>query len=279
MCLRLYKYTDFKGALASLQNQTLRLKIVKAWNDPFESDFSGWIREEDSSLEELKTKAYLIKQKLSNQYAAVCFTTVQNDIIMWSHYADDHKGICLEFETCKSDNGFNGEDLFKVSSAKGEKLREVNYMSMPSERILANFKDNEHEEYHKILATKGLQWSYEKEWRYISYFTEAKEYLDKLPKILDDPNQLKNFTLHMPEYKDKTFNKERLISVSFGMRAGEKDLNKTNRVFDLLEQEYPQVKTFQMARNVNRFQINAVPWIRENGQFYRPEGRFLPEKY
>ncbi|MBK7525892.1 MAG: DUF2971 domain-containing protein [Saprospiraceae bacterium] len=33
-------------------------------------------------------------------YGGVCsFTTNNNNILMWSHYANNHKGICLEFIT------------------------------------------------------------------------------------------------------------------------------------------------------------------------------------
>ena len=30
-----------------------------------------------------------------------CLSTVMDDILMWSHYSDSHKGLCLEFDTTK----------------------------------------------------------------------------------------------------------------------------------------------------------------------------------
>ena len=34
-----------------------------------------------------------------SQRGVACFTTELNNILMWSHYADGHKGFCLEFDT------------------------------------------------------------------------------------------------------------------------------------------------------------------------------------
>jgi hypothetical protein len=33
-----------------------------------------------------------------------CFSEVCDDILLWSHYADGHKGICLEYKTIENNN-------------------------------------------------------------------------------------------------------------------------------------------------------------------------------
>src|ERR1017187_864386 len=36
---------------------------------------------------------------IPNRWRIYCLTPVPNSTLMWSHYADNHKGICLEFAT------------------------------------------------------------------------------------------------------------------------------------------------------------------------------------
>ena len=31
-------------------------------------------------------------------YGIACFTTKNDNTLLWSHYADEHQGICLEFD-------------------------------------------------------------------------------------------------------------------------------------------------------------------------------------
>ena len=38
-------------------------------------------------------------QDVIAQRRIYCLTPIPNNILMWSHYADNHKGICLEFDT------------------------------------------------------------------------------------------------------------------------------------------------------------------------------------
>ena len=74
---------------------------------------------------------------------------------MWSHYADGHRGICLEFDTSC--------DLF-------DKVYEVSYSDEypamnPIELVLTKDPDSIDREALKPLLTKYKCWEYEKEWR------------------------------------------------------------------------------------------------------------------
>lgn len=37
-------------------------------------------------------------ERITEQIGVLCLSGVKNDILMWSHYADAHRGICLEFD-------------------------------------------------------------------------------------------------------------------------------------------------------------------------------------
>lgn len=78
----------------------------------------------------------------------VCFSKVRDDILMWAHYADKHKGLCLEFDgscNCK----FFGE---------AQPVEYEDYTPIPLH------KDKKRQMTRAILM-KSKHWSYEKEYR------------------------------------------------------------------------------------------------------------------
>lgn len=86
-----------------------------------------------------------------------CFSEVNNSLLMWSYYADCHKGVCLEFdlttETAQNDNIVKN-------------IGKVNYSS--------NYSDTWTNE--NALFTKSIEWNHEQEWRIVADM-EIEEYL------------------------------------------------------------------------------------------------------
>ena len=84
--------------------------------------------------------------------AICCFTAVSDDILMWSHYADGHKGLCLEFEATNRTRFFGA-------------AQRVTYKgSFPVVRIGSL---NSEEWVEAAFLTKSSRWSYEYEWRIV----------------------------------------------------------------------------------------------------------------
>ena len=78
----------------------------------------------------------------------VCFSRVRDDILMWAHYADKHKGICFEFDG--SDNcQFFGE---------AQPVEYEDYTQIPLD------KDSKRQ-MTRVILTKSKHWLYEKEYR------------------------------------------------------------------------------------------------------------------
>lgn len=76
------------------------------------------------------------------------------DILMWSHYANAHKGVCLRM---------NSAVLTKSFPAHGK----VRYSEDRPHAMLGS--DGPMDLLEKILFTKAKKWEYENEWRYIAY--------------------------------------------------------------------------------------------------------------
>lgn len=94
-----------------------------------------------------------------------CFSKKNDSLLMWGHYADAHKGICIEFNS--------NESIFK-------ELIEVEYVSSPytitidsGEKLRLEFFDRIAK---NIVATKHESWEYEHELRLIGNVGESYNY-------------------------------------------------------------------------------------------------------
>lgn len=93
------------------------------------------------------------KRKLEMRHSrgVCCFSEKSDDIVMWSHYADAHKGFCLAFRT----------DARPFSSA-----RPVHYATdLPALNPTSMLLDDDESAFWAMILTKFDCWSYEKEWR------------------------------------------------------------------------------------------------------------------
>ena len=122
----------------------------------------------------IRQKALDTFQEYMRKRIKVCSFSERNDsILMWSHYANEHKGICIEYDF-KNDN-----DIFNV-------LEPVFYAEAGFDLTPYIFNVLENSRILKISAiTKAKDWEYEKEWRIIfpNYIdTDGGYHIVPLPK-------------------------------------------------------------------------------------------------
>ena len=91
------------------------------------------------------------KKVMLNERGVCCFSARNDDILMWSHYADCHKGFCLGFRT----------DSEPFSRAWPVEYRAEVPAVNPTSLILEEVQDA----FRAMIATKSQCWSYEQEWR------------------------------------------------------------------------------------------------------------------
>jgi len=78
--------------------------------------------------------------------------------LMWSHYADQHRGFCF------------GYDIAKTSTGKIQPINYYRQRTITTQQILdmLDGKENAKKEIDDaVLLSKAKPWKYEKEWRYI----------------------------------------------------------------------------------------------------------------
>jgi hypothetical protein len=179
-----YKYSRVENVYKLLESKTLWFSSPKDFNDPFdcninlidftpsEMDIVKLINEKVEGNRSLRRKeiqknkqnSYRIKKQMAEQFQEVfynsgvcCFSEVNDNMLMWSHYADNHKGICLKFSSTISD--------IATMTAKvkySENFEKVKYFSGDSYSI-----------FHLVFS-KFDNWSYEKEIRAFRLFHNGK---------------------------------------------------------------------------------------------------------
>jgi len=177
----LYKYlprdtsfdsTDTPGSLSVIRDGTLKYTSPIDFNDPFDCQpdydldalFNSILEIEPVSPLEVLQGANPSKhwngEWLHEQYVPAfgvcCFSRNAKNILMWSHYASDHRGIAVEFQS-KPQEGFDNQDISASLSAM-----EVKYQD---QKPLIEQFGREFDK--KLLLTKSRDWEYEEESRVV----------------------------------------------------------------------------------------------------------------
>jgi hypothetical protein len=98
-----------------------------------------------------KAFQFMHNRMMRSAVGIYCVSTVPDDILMWSHYASHHRGICLEF------------DGLGALMAQAQQVRYV--MGRPA---INPYVDEPEWMMECAFLTKAKQWEYEDEWRIIS---------------------------------------------------------------------------------------------------------------
>jgi|LSQX01.1.fsa_nt_gb hypothetical protein len=158
---------------------SLEIDNLEIWkNRVCEILFKYWPQENpDENLKievakKIKNYDGLAQQLRHNELGISCFSETQKSILMWSHYAEQHKGICLAYDT----------GMFLTKSHQIDILHWLNpvlYKNDISDSICALTRKADGEKLTKdeedilnlrLLLTKAEDWSYEMEWRLTFWF-------------------------------------------------------------------------------------------------------------
>ena len=102
----------------------------------------------------LEDKSRSYQKVVLQSFGIYTLSKTPRAILMWSHYADSHKGFCIEYRR-SPDNAL--ADAGKVTYPEDDKFPEINYFVRDKHKLV--------EEVSKIVLTKSKRWKYEKEWR------------------------------------------------------------------------------------------------------------------
>lgn len=179
-----------------------------------------------SDAEEMRTKPGLLNwfveqcsrdlaKNIEINYRVYCLTPRDDNLLMWSHYAKDHTGVCLQFDV--RTEPFIGA------------CKVVYQPTLPVNTLL----EHENDTMIKTLLTKSDVWSYEQEYRVI-----AKDEREPIPNMPTAVNSL----VHIGEAA--------LVRITVGCRC-----DQTDRIVDMVQRHQPQVSVRKANRHPHRYGI------------------------
>jgi hypothetical protein len=188
---RVYKYHKINKFLYDLLiNNEIWFGDPYSFNDPFDCNLTidgnntsdqiknyfkiaNWesIRETDEDVQQLiisnfsdkvafQNKINSISKQIIGKMGLACFTGTKDNLLMWAHYTEEHKGICIEFDYTKD------TEFFKP-------FKNVRYDDTYPVYNYLNDKNNVVEQ---LVLHKSRHWSYEKETRVIKKYSKLYEF-------------------------------------------------------------------------------------------------------
>ena len=124
-----------------------------------------------------------IKRKVRKNVKIICFSKIHDSMLMWSHYADNHKGFMLVYALEDIMNALRYDET-ETETARKTRLEPVEYVENKldlTEEIDAYTRsrrpnagdvippdgDIPQPKLRKMITQKAKDWSYENEWRLI----------------------------------------------------------------------------------------------------------------
>jgi DUF2971 family protein len=160
-----------------------------------------------------------------------CVSEVNDDLLMWAHYADEHKGCVIKLTLPENPPGC--WSLGKVQYTEDLPVHETTEQMVDS--MLGLWCSDPEETAKKLLFTKSCHWAYEREWRRIV----KHEGTDNLKE----------------GYHCIDITKENILAVYLGLKMAEKDeLN----IVRILKENLSNVEIYKAEKDKNRFRLNFI---------------------
>jgi hypothetical protein len=145
--VRVYFFVKAKWAVNDIRERRLKVCRFFDLNDPFEL-FAG----------EQRDKAFRKRmrgwaEEINEQDGLLCFGSSWTNPLMWSHYADRHKGICLGFDV--------DDSIVERIDYRPQRLRLDEWKTVALTQPPKTLRQ-------ALLTTKFARWKYEEERRVIS---------------------------------------------------------------------------------------------------------------
>lgn len=170
-----YHFISEKFALDAIKNQCLKLSLIDDLNDPFEL-FAADLPDSETRKEALKFKIHMTKK-----VGIICFSKNWKNPLLWSHYADRHKGAALEF---------NIKDNIAFSVKYRKNRYPINLKELKKGKRGVTKAETE-----GLWQTKFESWKYEEEVRIICTKDECIKKGSLFFKSFDDEISLKGIVI------------------------------------------------------------------------------------
>jgi hypothetical protein len=225
----LYKYITFDRLESLLDDQKIRFTQFFDQNDLYEFSFAllPIEREREQAIQDdYSAERAEMKVSFENKYfqfGMLCLTKNFNNILMWAHYADNHKGAVVGFDI--SHSFFNSKEKFYTFTC-GELEEDIDLMGVGSIRpidYLTTRRQISYGDYYgleELFFAKSIHWKYEEEYRILKNI-----YKKEPSKILSSGEKIYLFDIP----------KECIVEIILGLRC---NYASVNSIFNKISNNY-----------------------------------------
>ena len=142
--MELFHFICEKHGLDDIRNRRLKISEIQDLNDPFE------LIPFKLSNKDLRDALHKTKEQISSNRGILCFSKTWSNPVLWSHYADKHRGLCLGFNVPSNGPGNIPMDVEYTAERLDSKI-----LRPPLNETVVK----------RLLSTKFAHWEYENEAR------------------------------------------------------------------------------------------------------------------
>lgn len=209
----------------------------------------------------LKKPEYFIKE-MDFGFKFCCLSTTYNSaksFLMWSHYADSHKGACLEFDFAKRLEDFLGKHKDLPKEINDQIALDFDRDTVPFivkyVKKIPTFKFDETEkDLFTWFTTKSKIWEYEEEVRCILGPSNTESFDEMTQRVTNTP--LEDLKPVYQSYEDVNFPFKYLTKVIFGNLTPDEEINK---IKSIVKEKYPENNVCFEKMEVDPNSFNLFP--------------------
>lgn len=159
--LILYRYMPISfNAISGIMNDDVYMVPASKMNDAFEGAAFGTMSSEEDNLSEI--------DRIQNDVYLKSFSCIPNNILMWSHYGDYNRGICIGYDFIK-------EYQIRVNQiGNSQNVIDHLYPVQYSDARFSNTYVDRIDSHPFLYLRKSKCWEYEKEFRLIYEASELE---------------------------------------------------------------------------------------------------------
>ena len=182
----LYRYSpaDYNN-IRNLEKETVFLSATGSMNDVFEG-LSGAVEEDVlQNIDKLYDLAFIKS-----------FSERKDSLLMWSTYADNYAGMCVEYDMKQLEDDSILYHLFPVRYSNERLIRNnltITYEELIKIKYAITNGDDYDFDFNKdvmgLFLSKSEEWKYEKEWRLLYSYLQLNIPYSEIETEFDSPNE------------------------------------------------------------------------------------------
>ncbi len=150
----LYRYLDANAALKTIEARRFKVGRIKDFNDPFEwrPGITGIVPGAEVIA---NTVVNSFIEGINSQFGILCFSDTAMEPVLWSQYADSHRGVAFEVDYL-----IKPDQTQKVQYSDDRPVIDANWLNRPD-----GGRQYLEPMVKKMIYHKSPGWSYEREYR------------------------------------------------------------------------------------------------------------------